>query len=424
VKSKNEKFYGWIALSAAALAMFNAGGAGYTFSAFLPALNGEFGWSVGEISIALSLAMALMTLTGPLAGFMVGKFGARISIVLGNALIAGSFAMLVFHNSKWQLFMAYAILGIGSGLGSVIAAGTIASSWFVKKIPLAMSVNMGAMGLGGLVLVPASAVLIHTVGWRQTYIVLSIVAAILGVILPGLLIRNKPEDLGQFPDGIHVSPKTVEGATGPSEIHRKSEDFTLKEAMRTSAFWLLCFYSCTPFFVMMFLMGHQINFLTKNIGLSIETAGLAMGLISASSVIGTLGLGVLGLKYDVKKLTVAAMGLIILSMFLGSATHSATMAFTYSVIFGVGLGGTMVSLISLIPAYFGRAHFPKITGISGLFILLSSLGAPVGGYLYDATKNYYIAFMVCIGVSVIGLILILLVRPPVHPSLKAAKHSE
>jgi MFS family permease len=417
MNGKKEGFYGWVALGTGALSLFMSGGSGYTFSAFLPVLNGEFGWPVGEISIALSLAMGLMTLSAPAAGFFVGRFGARAAIVLGNLLIAAAFFMLAFHTKQWQLHTGYAILGIGAGIGSVIPTGTIASSWFIRKTALAMSVNVAAMGVGGLILAPLSVGLIHMAGWRQTYLVLAGLTLLLGAILPGLFVRNRPEDLGQVPDG----PVAALGAREPwhsSGIQGESANFTLKQATRTSAFWFLCLYGSIPIFIMMFLMAHQINFLTRGIGLSNETAGLAMGLVSGTSVLGTLGMGMLSLKIDMKRLTLLATGLVILSMVLGAVTRSAPLAFTYSILCGIGMGATMVTLMSLIPAYFGRAHFSKILGVSMLFGLLSTLGAPIGGYIYDVTKSYNLAFLVGIGVGFIGLILMLLVRKPLHPSMK------
>jgi MFS transporter, OFA family, oxalate/formate antiporter len=143
MNGKKEGFYGWMALGAASLSVFVSGGTGYTFSAFLPVLNAEFGWPVGEISISLSLAMGLATLCGPGAGFFVGRFGARSAIVLGNLLIAVAFFMLAFQMKQWQMYTGYAILGVGAGIGSIVPAGTIASNWFVRKAPLAMSINVG-----------------------------------------------------------------------------------------------------------------------------------------------------------------------------------------------------------------------------------------------------------------------------------------
>ena len=421
MKGSKEGFYGWIALGAAALSLFMNGGAGYTFSAFLPVLHAEFGWPVGEISIAVSLAMGIMTLMAPVAGFFVGKFGVRLAVFAGNLLVAVSFFMLAVLQRQWQLHVAYAILGLGGGIGGIVAVGTLASSWFIEKAPLAMAINVAAMGLGGLALAPLSTALIQAAGWRQTYTVLGGAILLLAAIVPGIVIRNKPEELGQKPDGRATSSTGSDKGGGPAGMKRTAVDFTIKEAMGTSAFWFLCLYACMPLFIMMFIMAHQINFLTKAVGLSNDVAGLALGLVSGTSILGTLGMGVLALKFDVKRLTILATGLIVVSMIVGSVTTSAVLAFVYSILFGIGMGATMVSLMSLTAAYFGRTHFSKILGISMLFSLLSVLGAPVGGFIYDATKGYGLAFVVAISAGILGLLLLLLLRPPVHLSLKTGK---
>ena len=415
---KKEGFYGWKAISAVALSVFFVGGVGYTFSAFLPALHTQFGWPVGQISFAMSLMMGLMTLSAPGVGFIIGKYGVRKAVCCGNMLIALAFFALAFTSKQWQFHLAYAVVGIGAGLAGIVAAGTLASNWFIKKAPLAMSIIMGAMGLGGLVLAPLTAMLIDAAGWRHAYIALGGSTLILGVIAPSLFIRNKPEDLGQIPDGINAPSDLSAGLNEIAASNEAPVNFTVKEALGTFTFWILSIFGGIPVFMMVFLMAHQVNFLTRGIGLSNETAGLAAGFVSGASVLGNLGIGALSLRFNVKRLALLATALMALSMVLALFTKNAFCAFLYSTLFGLGLGATLVSMMSLTSTYFGRSHFSKILGISMLFTLLSTLGAPIGGYIYDITKSYNMAFLVGITAGAIAFVLLLFVRPPVHPSLK------
>ena len=415
--SNENGFYGWKALFAAALALFcQAGAALYSFSTFLPALTREMGWQRGEISIAFGLLMMVSTLVSPIVGLFVGKYGPRRSIFAGNILIALALLGLSFQSQLWQFYAAYFAIGLGYGFGAVIPVMTIASNWFARKAPLAMSIVAGAGSIGGLVLVPLIQAFVNSAGWRITYMALFGVVLIFGAIIPGLFVRNRPEDLGQVPDG-RLSSSDVEEGTPVGAPSAVPISFTLAEGMKTKAFWLIVIFGCTPLYIFTFLTAHQIAFLT-GLGIGSETAALALAVLSGISLIGTLGVGFLGLKIKIKKLAVGTALLILISIVIALFTRSTLTAFVYSILFGIGFGGACVALASIWPAYFGRDHYPKFMGLSMFFGAISAVGAPVGGFLYDATKSYTTALFVTVAVAVFGLILILFVRPPVHPSLK------
>jgi MFS family permease len=164
-------FRGWLSVAGAGMAFFvQSGAAVYSFGVFLPWLCRECNWTRGEVSVALSVCMILGTLSAPAAGFLIARYGAGKAIIAGNLLIALAFVGLAFQSALWQFYAAYAIVGIGTGLAGIIAAGTVASNWFVKKAPLAMSIVTGSGGLGGLILVPIVTALISALaGGRLTW---------------------------------------------------------------------------------------------------------------------------------------------------------------------------------------------------------------------------------------------------------------
>ena len=48
--------------------------------------------------------------------------------------------------------------------------------------------------------------------------------------------RNRPEDMGLLPDGA-IRPPPARGGRGA--IRRETRDYTVREALRTQAYWLL-----------------------------------------------------------------------------------------------------------------------------------------------------------------------------------------
>lgn len=413
------RFYGWVALTAAAFAYFIVIGLVFSFGAFLPSICREFGWGRGLVSGAYSMLVGLMGLSAPLAGFFIGKYGPRKAIIIGNTMGASGLLLLAFHSQVWQLYVGYGVLmGLGAGLGGIIPSTTIANNWFRKKVTLAMSIATAAGGIGGQVMSPLIMPMLNNIGLRSTYLVLCGIMVLFGVIIPGLFIRNKPEDLGQVPDGVASSDSGKTDLTPKIKQYVTQIDFTVKEAMGTGTLWLLIITVITGVFLVTMLMAHQVAFL-EGIGISAGIAATTLGLFAGVSTIGKLAMGFLAVKYNLKMLKIIGPVLMLLSMIVALMTRSLPMAFVYTIIGGLGTGASVVVGISLLSSYFGRRDYPKIMGIIGVFsIIIGSTGAAVAGVIYDATKSYTLAFTIGLVVAAIGLLCMIFVRPPVHPSPK------
>jgi MFS family permease len=410
------RFYGWIALTGAALVLFaQNGGVLNCFGAFLPALCRDLGWTRGEVSLGFTILMIPTMLASPFAGFFIARFGARISIILSNLLITLALLGLSVQSKQSQFYAAYAIIGLGAGFGGPMAAYTVASSWFRRKAPLAMSITTAAPSIGGMVLIPTFMMLIDHFGWRYAYAVLASLVFLLGAVVPGLIVRNGPEDMGQVPDGAH-EPDTgaMNADTTP---HLTSVDFTVMQAVKTKAFWLLNLFGCIPMYVAQFIGAHQIAFF-MGVGISSQRAAAAAGTYSACALIGTLGLGVLALRYGTKRIATIAVCLAPLALILALFVRSTPLAFAFAILAGLAVGGSFTAVFSFLATYFGRSNYSKIMGVNSLFGVAGTLGAPVGGYVYDATGSYTLPFIIAIFVSCLGAACVLVLKPPTHPDLQ------
>jgi MFS family permease len=91
----------------------------------------------------------------------------------------------------------------------------------------------------------------------------------------------------------------------------------------------------------------------------------------------------------------------------------------YAVLFGIGSGIQFIAIGNLFPDYFGRSEFPKIMGYTmPINTFISSIGAPVVGYIREWTGSYIPAFRIFLVLLIIAFFCILFAKPPVHPSLK------
>jgi MFS family permease len=259
--------------------------------------------------------------------------------------------------------------------------------------------------------------LINLYGWRHTYLVIAALTLLLLVILPALLVRNRPEDLGQVPDGIREEDKKVSGSSAKN-LYATPVDFTAAEALHTPAFWFLTLFGTCYMVGMQGFMLHQVAFL-MDIKISSAMAAAAYSVFVGVSAVGRLSLGFLGLKYPTRSLAIISVLLLISSMVLFLWAKSLPMIFLCNSLVGIGMGATYVAFMNIIPLYFGKTHYPKIMGYAmPFFTIMGSLGSPLTGWIRDITGSYMLAWKIAILVLIVGLISILLAHSPIHPSLR------
>ncbi|MEJ2245895.1 MAG: MFS transporter, partial [Acidobacteriota bacterium] len=292
-------FYGWVNLvvlfffNVALMPMMMA------FTFFLPFWIEDFGWSRGLASGAQTLSTILMGITAPMVAIFIMKRGSKQAIVLGNLVSVAGLVLLSFQNHIWQLYLGIGVfLGLGVSIGGMLAMMTVVNNWFVVKRPLALSVSMASMGFSGLIVSPSMMALINAVGWRTTYLILAAGALVFCVIVPALLLKNKPEDIGQVPDGpVSAKPEIKKSGRSPHKgLYKTPVDFTAREALRTPALWLMVAYGALRFFVAFGILAYIIDF-QFDIGISATTAGFIQGVFSAAMGISQLGIGFIGLRF-------------------------------------------------------------------------------------------------------------------------------
>jgi MFS family permease len=413
-------FYGWV--NVAVMFFFNAAVMlmMMAFTLFLPFWVKEFSWSRAEISIAQTIAIILAGVGAPMVGIFIMKQGARRAMVIGNSMCVTALALLAYQTKIWHLYaLSGVILGIGMSIGGMLAVMTVTNNWFVKRRSIALALSMASMGLG-VVFGPLLMALIGSIGWRKTYLLIAAAVFVFCVLVPGLLIKNKPEDLGQVPDGpISSKVENVKAGGGPpKKIHTTPVDFTAKEALKTPTLWLLVVYGTFMFFAMNGLITHQFTFLL-DIGLSRNIASAAGGLTTVVMTFSSLVIGVLGLRFNMHYLAIGSMGIAVAGYITILFAHSLPVVLAYCVILGIGFGIQSIAMGNIFPNYFGVSEFPKIMGYTMPFnTIISSFGAPVAGSIRDRTGSYIPAFQLSIALLVIALICIVFAKAPVHPSLK------
>ncbi len=245
---KRKVFYGWwMILISAIIRFFESGTYFYGFSAFFNPIRTTFGWGATETSVAFSLQRLESGAMAPLSGFLTDRIGPKRMLLIGWIIGGAGFIAMSRVNSLWEFYAAFVFLALGMSLGSYMPANALATRWFIKKRSRAITMSALGAGTGGI-LIPLIAMGILRYGWRTSLVIVGIAAW--AVCLPlSSFVKDRPEMVGYRPDGeapslspesknIPASDRT--DVVGEAETESIVDDLTVKEALRTSAFWFIC----------------------------------------------------------------------------------------------------------------------------------------------------------------------------------------
>jgi sugar phosphate permease len=405
-------FYGWYTLGGVTLVTMVAGATFVTsFGVFLPVVSEECGWSRAEVSLALSLGMMSFGLPSPLYSILINKFGPRFSIILGNLLAALGMASFYFVQEIWQYYLLYIFIGAMSGFGGFLACTMIVNNWFVKKRSLAMGVVTASIGIGGLIFPPVVTALINPIGWQATWVVLAGIVALSVTIVGTALIRNKPEDMGQLPDGVPTAidldiKKTTSKDSGPAPAWRISNIF------KGPTIWTILAFILANSITVGAMNAHQIAYL-RDIDFTPMTAATTVSVMSIFSIVGSLGFGALALKINIRYLASAGLLFELISIIILLTTRNLTLIFVYSVLIGIGGGALVTAMPTFLGAYYPRERYVQILGLILPFhVMTQAASAVVVGVIHDTTNAYTTAFIIMGACALVGMMCAFLTRPP------------
>ena len=228
-----------------------------------------------------------------------------------------------------------------------------------------------------------------------------------------------------MPDGAGIGGETVEDIEALVErgmeyatMHEETE-FTLRQAMKTSTYWMLmCGQACQTIVSGGFII-HIIPFLT-DMGITPTVAGGMMGLMVFFTVPSRFFSGLMADRFEKRHLHLLLASSFffqtvgIISFLLHQSLFT---AYVFLILFGFGHGANTPLSILTRGRYFGRKAYGSISGTSTLFQAPLSLGSPIfAGWVYDTTGSYMMALSLFTALFILATILTMMVRPPKPPS--------
>ena len=410
---KNKIFYGyWILASCFIVSTVAVGFGGTAFGIFIKTIQAAMGWSRTQIVAAFTIYILIQGFFSPFVGRLVETMGARKIICAGSLIAMVGFIVLSRMNSLCLFYLGYIMLGIGFTAAGPFTASYVVSHWFAAKRGRAIGIMSMGIGCGSVIAPPLVALLlIPHLGWRNAYMVLAIVNALIIVPLSLFVVRSKPADLGLFPDGVKPSMDQGHQVADHSEIARSPirESLTLRMALSTTAFWFICL----SLFLNHTHLGVNINVFPhlRDMGFS---AGISASVLSVYGIMVFLSMFFFGWICDkIKAQYASAIGLglvatgiaILITVGPGSPKWY---LFLYAVIMGFGVGSWMPTMSMLTSSIFGIASYGAIFGAVSMFQCLGgAVGPLLAGYFYDLTHVYRWAFMIILAMVISAVPLVL-----------------
>jgi MFS family permease len=380
-------------------------------SLFIKPLEAAMGWSRTELMFGFTVVLVFVAITSPFAGRVVDRFGGRTIITIGALLGGVGLVILSQMNSLWQYYAGYACIGMGLSAMGQISSSYVISHWFSRRRGKAIGIMSMGMGLAGIVFPFLVGVyLIPNFGWSNTYLALAVITVGITVPLSLFVIKNKPADVGLFPDGIEASQSAILNGT----ISLAYEGLSPKMALATPAFWLIAI-SMLFYHTNIGIMQNQIPHF-GDIGFPIDLAASAFSITSIMVSFGMFFFGWLCDRIPAKfanfiGLFLTASGI---SIFINiDATSPTGLIWLYAIILGFGMGNWMPTLSMLTSTTFDLASYGTIFGMLSFFQSLGAASGPLfAAYLYDVTGTYHWAFIIILGLVVLAMPLVLAVRRP------------
>jgi MFS family permease len=377
-------YYGWVVAGVAALAMVGTlpgrtQGLGLITEPLLRDL------SVSRVAYAQINLVA--TLAGALFAFGIGSLVDRRGSRSVLTIIAAALGLVVLGMSRAETMIALLVFitltrGLGQTALSIVSLAMV-GKWFRQRLTWAMGIYAFAMSVGFMIAFPLVGAIVLERGWRFAW------AAIGGALVLGLapiawlLVRSRPEDIGEEIDG---------GERVLEKVRAAGVQATLGEALRTPAFWVFALASS-----LYGLVASGVGLFNESVlaerGFAPDVYHRALAITAITGLAGNFAAGAWAERGSLRAVLVTAM--LVLGGGLAALPHLTTNAHVVlqAVAMGIAGGFVMVVFFSFWGRTYGDAHLGRIQGAAQVMtVLASALGPLLLAWCVESTGSYAAAF--------------------------------
>jgi MFS family permease len=377
----------WIIAAGLFVSLFFLWGGGYNTSpVFLGALLKAFGWSHSKVSWMPAVLVLAVGIMGPIAGWLLDHFDARIVMGTGAALTGVSFIAASRATTFGQLLIAYLLLGVGLGASAWMPASVVIANWFGERRGTALGLATAGMESGGMVMALAVGYIIARHSWRAAYFALSIPALVLVLPFLAIVVKGRPAETASQKAG---------------ESHAPLQGLELAEAIRTRVFWMLLLAQLA-WGLSAGAVIHIVAYLT-GIGYTLQFATIAFSALAGLAALGKPTMGFLADRMGGKNVLGIALLMLAISHILVLGAQYEWLLVLYLLVLGISVASPVALVPLVLAEAVGMRRFGTIFGwVQGCGTLGLFGGPLIAGQLYDLTRSYTASFELAALIAVMG----------------------
>ncbi len=390
----------WVVVLSAGLIVGIAMGLRQVMGLYLQPMTMELGVGREPFSTSMAGANLLWGIGAVGAGMVADRYGAG-RVVVGGALatMAGLYVMFAAQSS-FDLMLSGVLLGIGvSGTGITALVGAAGRAAPPDKRTAAIASLGMASGIGGFVAFPYTHVLMDTLGWKGSLLVL---IATMTLVLPlAWPLSGKPA-AGSLVDNQTLGEAFKEAFTHPSYL------------LLTTGFFVCGFHVA--------YYGVHLPAFVADQGLDASVGVWALTSVGLANLIGTYIAGQSGRFIEKRRgLSLIYFGRCFVFLGLLYLPITGFSIIAMSAVLGLLWLSTVPLTSSLVATFFGTRWMSMLFGVVFLSHQVGSFtGLWLAGMLYDATKSYDTMWWISIALGLFAAVVHWPIRERPVPRLAAS----
>jgi MFS family permease len=365
-------YYGWRVVLAACLGVMAGFGSlfVYTFTVFVKPLGAEFGWSREAVSSGFAIGAVTVGLCSPLLGRWIDRYGPRrIILPCMTVFGCGIASLALLRSGIWQFYVTCFVLGVVGNGAAHLAYSRSISTWFQRRLGMALAFVMVGSGLGAMILPVAAQSIISRSGWRAAYAALGCIALLLGLPLSWRYIRER-------------------GSLKADSAPLAHSGMTFQQGLRSYAFWIIVAVLCVSSISMNGAITQMSALLTDR-GISASGAALCASILGGTSLLGRVGVGWLLDRFFGARVAFVITLSTASGIFLLARANSFPAGCLAAALIGIGAGGEAAITPYLLTRYFGLRSFSTLYGVTWTFYAAAAaIGPVILGRAFDSTGSY------------------------------------
>lgn len=367
----------------------------------------DIGTSPATLSYFIAMVTVPMIFILTPLGNLFNKVDCRVMLSVSVAIIALGFAGLSFIQTAWQYLLIAFLMGFGLTAPVYLAAPVLINRWFAKRAGFFVGLAMAFTGVGGVIWAPITGLLIAGIGWRTTYLVFAVAAAVLALPFTIFVLRDRPSDLGLVPHGFQ------EGDEAAKEYEKTG--IPAERAMKMPSFYLLIVFGVV-FPMAVYVYGMIPSYIaTLDISSTMPMLGAtAMSCAMAASIVAKIGWGNLAEKH-LMGATIGTCGCAIAGVIIFLLVPGQWWLFCLAaILYGANYGEQTVFCPIATRHFFGMRDYSKLYSRVSTLVCVGVLASTFGGGTIINATGSYVPMFLTVSVCMVLAVAVLAITYRVH----------